>query len=335
MTPEKFSTLANSGFNRICMVRTVLADLETPLSTYLKVGRGTYSYIFESVHGGEKWGRYSIIGLPCKTVLRVVDHQVTIETDGVSTESFETDNPFEVVSEFQARYRVAELSDQHRFCGGLVGYFCYDTVRYLERTLGPSKAEDEIGTPDILLMVSEEVIVFDNLRGTISIVINVDPDKDDAYESGQRRLDYLEGELNKPTLFSQSPASHPVEEKDFKSSFEREKFEQAVDKIKEYIVAGDAMQVVLSQRMSIPFTDDPINIYRALRYLNPSPYMVYFDLDDHQVVSASPEVLARVEDGRITVRPLAGTRPRGSTEEEDKALEKELLADEKKNVLNI
>jgi len=329
MQQAQFMALKAEGHNRIPVVREVLADCETPLSTYLKLGRGKYSYFFESVQGGEKWGRYSIIGLPCRTVLRVRGDAVLVETDGSQVEAHQCADPFVFVEAFKQRYRVAEAAGLPRFCGGLVGYFSYDSVRYVEPSLGPAPGEDQVGTPDILLMVSEEVVVFDNLRGTIALVCNVDPAGDDAWAQAQQRLDALEQALRQPLSLPAAPVMDGSVEADFSSSFSQQPFEQAVERIKEYILAGDVMQVVLAQRMSLPFSGDPLNVYRALRYLNPSPYMVFFDLDDHYVVSASPEILARVEDGKITVRPLAGTRPRGRTEEEDLALEQELLADAK------
>ncbi|MBM88527.1 MAG: anthranilate synthase component I [Gammaproteobacteria bacterium] len=329
MNQEQFQKLAEEGFNLIPIVRQVLADTETPLSTYLKLGRGLYSYFFESVQGGEKWGRYSIIGLPCSTIVRVKESTITVEADEVVIEKVTTDNPFDFISEFKSRYRVAETSDSQRFSGGLVGYFAYDAVRYVETTIGSSIGIDDINTPEILLMVSEEVVVFDNLRGTISFVKNVDPSSPDAFERAQARLDELQILLKSPAPLPDSNVGKRILERDFHHHFEKSSYEIAVNRIKDYIVAGDVMQVVLAQRMSIEFDDDPINVYRALRYLNPSPYMVFFDMGDHHVVSASPEILARVENGKITVRPLAGTRRRGINEAEDKALEEELLADEK------
>ncbi|MDX1491571.1 MAG: anthranilate synthase component I [Pseudohongiellaceae bacterium] len=328
MNSQQFAQAA-SQYNRIPMVRQVLADLETPLSTYLKLGRGLHTYFFESVQGGEKWGRYSIIGLPCRTVLRVCGSTITVETDGKIVEQVESDDPFVFVDEFKQRYRVAPLETEQRFCGGLVGYFGYDTVRYVEPSLGAAPGEDDIGTPDILLMVSEEVVVFDNLRGTLSIVVNADPSLENSYEKAQLRLDEIEQSLSKPISLPAAGEPKQISEADFVSRFKQKEFEAAVDKIKDYILAGDTMQVVLAQRMSVPFAGDPMTVYRALRYLNPSPYMVFFNMGDHHIVSASPEILARVEDRKITVRPLAGTRKRGATEEEDLALERELLADSK------
>lgn len=329
MSPEQFQELAAQGFNRIPLVREVLADTETPLSTYLKLGRGKHSYFFESVQGGEKWGRFSIIGLPSQTILRVSGNQVSVETAGEVVEQVTSEDPFHFVTEYKSRFNVAPLSQHQRFSGGLVGYFAYDTVRYVETSIGESEGNDPLKTPDILLMVSEEVVVFDNLRGTISIVINVDPAQADAYEQGQTRLNNLAAQLNQPLEIPELSPESQITDSDFTHYFSQTDYEAAVDRIKDYIVAGDVMQVVLAQRMSVQFDGNPIQVYRALRFLNPSPYMVFFDMGDHHVVSASPEILARVENGKITVRPLAGTRKRGATEEEDQALEEELLADEK------
>ncbi|MDG2089688.1 MAG: anthranilate synthase component I [Gammaproteobacteria bacterium] len=332
MNINQFKDLASQGYNRIPLVREVLADLETPLSVYLKLAKGPYSYFLESVQGGEKWGRYSIIGLPCSTVLKVIGHDFKIEQNGELVEQHESDDPFTDIEKFQQRYKIPDLDDLPRFNGGLVGYFAYDTVRYVEHKVANSAPEDTVGTPDIILMVSEEVIVFDNLRGTISLLVYANPAEDEAFSKAEARIETLTQELHKPldpTLFRPVPQSTDVDEDSFVSNFGEEAYKDAVEKIKEYIFAGDVFQVVLAQRMSIPYDGEAINVYRALRQLNPSPYMVYMDFEDFHIVSASPEILARVEEGKITVRPLAGTRPRGHTEEEDLALEKELLADEK------
>jgi anthranilate synthase component 1 len=333
LTATQLAALAAQGYNRVPVVREVLADFETPLSTYLKLAGGDYTYLFESVQGGEKWGRYSMIGLPCQTVVKVRGNEVELSTEGVTVAKTQHEDPFAFVAAFQQQFNVAPLQDVPRFSGGLVGYFSYDTVRYVEASLGEAPGRDEIGTPEIVLMVSEEVVVFDNLRGTIAIVCHADPSAEDAFVKVQQRLDEIETKLaqplSQPLIEQHLSDAQGSQEQDFKSSFEQAPFEAAVDSIKDYILAGDVMQVVLAQRMSVAFTGDPIHAYRALRYLNPSPYMVFFNMADHHIVSASPEILARVEDGLITVRPLAGTRKRGVTDEEDLALEQELLADAK------
>jgi len=329
MDKASFEAFKAQGYNRIPVVREILADTDTPLSTYLKLGKGAHSYFFESIQGGEKWGRFSIIGLPCRTVVRVVGKRVTVECEGEVVESLETDDPFVFIEQYKARFNVAEVTDNQRFGGGLVGYFAYDTVRYVEPTIGPAKDPGALDTPDILLMLSEEVVVFDNLRGTIAFVITVDPADAQAFENAQARIDVLQAQLAAAAPLPPLPTQRGIADADFISHFPQQDFEAAVERIKDYIVAGDVMQVVISQRMSVEFGGDPLNVYRALRYLNPSPYMVFFDLGDHHVVSASPEILARVEQNKITVRPLAGTRKRGATEEEDLELEQDLLSDAK------
>ncbi len=330
MTPAEFSQLADQGFNRIPVVREVLADLDTPLSSYLKLAQGQYSYLFESVQGGEKWGRYSIIGLPARTVMKAYGPTITIETDGEVVETHERTDALEFVEEFKARYRAAEVEGLPSFNGGLVGYFGYDCVRYVEPRLKATMPEDTIGTPDILLMVSDEVLVFDNLAGRLILVVQADPEAE-GYEGAVKRLDELEQRLYEatPATAPMKLAGESVREGEFNSSFGEDRFHRAVNTIKDYVFAGDAMQVVVSQRLSIPFDAEPLNLYRALRSLNPSPYMYFLDLGDHHVVGSSPEILARLEDGEVTVRPIAGTRRRGHTEEEDLALEQELVNDPK------
>ncbi len=330
MEKQQFAALAAQGYNRIPLSREVLADLDTPLSTYLKLADGPYSYLFESVQGGEKWGRYSIIGLPCQSFVEVNGHKVTVRDGATVVDELEVEDPLEWIKQYQASFKTPELDNMPRFCGGLVGYFSYDTVRYIELRLGESPNPDTLNTPDILLMVSNEVVVFDNLSGKLLAVVYVDPSNSDAYEQGQRRLDDLVAQLDKPVRHAASSNEiQHVDESDFVSGFTQKGFEDAVRKAKEYIVDGDVMQVVLSQRLSIPFAGRPLDLYRALRTLNPSPYMYYLNLDGFHIVGSSPEILVRAEDGEVTVRPIAGTRPRGKTDADDLALEKDLLADPK------
>ncbi len=333
MTPEQFAQLAREGYNRIPVTREVLADLDTPLSTYLKLANAPYSYLLESVQGGEKWGRYSIIGLPCRTQLRVQGHDISLSTNGEVVERHRVEDPLAFIETFQTRFKVPDLPGLPRFHGGLVGYFGYDTVRYIEPRLAKSTPPDPIGTPDILLMVSEQVVVFDNLSGKLHLIDLADPSQPDAYAEAERRLAHLVQRLRQRAsvddLLPHQAGNKAVAETDFVSGMRQETFEAAVGKIKEYVLAGDVMQTVLAQRMSIPFKGAPLNLYRALRSLNPSPYMYFLNLEDFHIVGSSPEILTRVEDGEVTVRPIAGTRKRGATEEEDKALEADLLADPK------
>ncbi len=329
MTPVAFAALAAQGHNRIPLVCEILADLDTPLSVYLKLAEGPYSYLFESVQGGEKWGRYSIIGLSCRTVLKITGNAIQVERDGQVIETAQSADPLAWISAFQTRFQVAVHPGLPRFTGGLVGYFGYDTIRYIEPRLAHCPNPDQQGTPDILLMISDEVVVFDNLSGRMYIILHLDPTVGDTLEAGRARMADLIGRMQRGAPRRPPEAERRVHEDDFISGFTQEGFESAVDRIKGYILEGDCMQVVLSQRLSIPFQARPLDLYRALRGLNPSPYMYFLDLGGFQIVGSSPEILTRLEDGVVTVRPIAGTRRRGATEAEDQALEVELLADPK------
>jgi len=332
MTPEQFIQHGQEGFNHVPVVRQLFADLDTPLSCYVKVARGPYSYLLESAaQGGEKWARYSVVGLPCRRILKVRGNRITVEESGTLLEDFDCDDPLAYIEDLQKGFAYPELEDLPIYTGGLVGYFGYDTVRYVEKRVSRSAPEDKLETPDIVLMVSNDVIVFDNVLGRIHIITHADPGVPGSYDAAQRVLDEIvEGlrsdiprDLHVPEV---GPGLH---EADFVSSYGEQAFMDDVGKIKDYILAGDVMQVVLSQRMSVSFESDPLNLYRSLRSLNPSPYMYFVDLDDFQIVSSSPEILARLDHGEVTVRPLAGTRRRGADESEDLALEEELLADPK------
>ena len=329
MTPDLFDQLAAEGHNRIPLMCEVLADLDTPLSVYLKLANAPHSYLLESVQGGEKWGRYSIIGLPCRTLLKVEGHLVTIETDGEVVESQEVDDPLAFIEQFQQRYRVAGHEDLPRFTGGLVGYFGYDTIRYIEPKLAQCPNPDLIGTPDIQLLVSDEVVVFDNLRGRLYVIVHADPTSGGTFQSGRKRLQTIVQQMRECLPDQPTSKRRIVNESHFISGFTEEGFKQAVERTKAYILDGDCMQTVLSQRLSIPFNAAPLDLYRALRGLNPSPYMYFYNMGDFHIVGSSPEILTRLEDGEVTVRPIAGTRRRGETPEQDRALEAELLADPK------
>lgn len=333
MNTEQFKKYVAQGFNKIPVIKTVLADMDTPLSSYNKLARGPFSYLFESVQGGEKWGRYSIIGLPCKTVMAARGNMVTVSIDGVVTEQAEYANPYDFVEKFQARFKVPDIEGLPRFHGGLVGYFGYDTVRYVEPKLAHTIPHDDIGNPDIMLMVSDEVLVFDNLKGTISIICHADGNDPEGLEKATARLDELSAKLDLPSSRLPNLDIHDneggISEDQFQSQFGKEAYMAAVEHIRQYVLAGDAMQVVPSQRMSVKFETDPMHLYRALRHLNPSPHMYFMELHDFHIVGSSPEILARVEDDVVTIRPIAGTRRRGRNEAEDLALEQELLADPK------
>ena len=330
MNADDFARYRAAGFSRIPLAAEISADLETPLSAYLKLADAPLSFLFESVQGGEKWGRHSIIGLPCRTRVEVHANTVTVRTDDAVVQQETVEDPLAWIADFQSQFKVPDVPGLPTITGGLVGYFGYDTVRLVEPRLGPNPHPDPLGTPDILLMLAEELVVFDNLSGTLTLLVLVDPDVDNAREQGLQRLAQLVNRLREPLAARETTGSGlEVAETDFQSGFTEDAFKEAVLKIKQHILDGDCMQVVISQRLSVPFEAAPIDLYRALRRLNPSPYLFHLDLGDHHVVGASPEILVRLEDGEVSVRPIAGTRPRGKDTASDIALEHELLADPK------
>jgi anthranilate synthase component 1 len=328
----EFDTLAAKGFNRIPLVLETFADLDTPLSLYLKLANQPFSYLLESVQGGERFGRYSIIGLPAKTRIVAYDNQVQVLENNVVVETVENTNPLDFVKSFQARYKTPPYEGLPRFTGGLAGYFGYETVRYIEKRLAGVQKPDAINVPDVLLMVSEEIAVVDNLSSKLYFIVYANTDQANSYETALNRLNDLAKMLRKNVTI---PESSPSETSVATSEFGEDNFKAAVKKAQQYILDGDIMQVVLSQRMSQRFTASPLSLYRALRSLNPSPYMFYYDMGDHHVVGASPEILVRLENGTVTARPIAGTRPRGKTREQDLALAVELLADPKERAEHV
>jgi len=340
ITHLQFKQYAESGqtpgsYTRVPVVREVLSDLDTPLSVYLKLADAPHTYLLESVEGGERFGRYSIIGLPAKRVITFRGHTMEIRDHGQLVENREVADPFAEVEMLRAAHSVPKLEGLPGFTGGLVGWFGFECIGYIEPRFAngnhkPDTRRDELNTPDILLMQSEELAVFDNLKGRLYLIVHADPSEDDAWGRAQSRLDALTATLRQGGAGYPAPITRDVlDESHFVSGFTREGFIDAVEKSKEYIRAGDIFQVVLSQRLSVPFNARPVDVYRALRALNPSPYMYFLDVGDVQVVGSSPEILVRLDNNEITVRPIAGTRPRGATHEEDLALEAELLADPK------
>jgi anthranilate synthase component 1 len=336
ITELEFRSLAAEGYNRIPLIGEAFADLETPLSLYLKLAGGRpLSCLLESVVGGERFGRYSFIGLPARSFLRATDGVCEVITDGKVVETHEG-NPLDFVAAYQRRFKVALRPGLPRFCGGLAGYFGYDAVRYMEPKLAGVRKPGGIGTPDLMLLHTEEVAVIDNLSGRLYLIVYADPGEPEAYFKGKRRLaelgDQLRYSVSAPSV--KRGSSHGVERE-----FGKADFEAAVARCKDYIAAGDCMQVVLGQRLHKRYTESPLSLYRALRSLNPSPYMYFYDMGDFQIVGASPEILVRhehVPEGeKVTIRPLAGTRPRGATPESDASAEKELLADPKERAEHV
>ena len=358
ISDSEFQALADQGYNRIPLMAQAFADLETPLSLYLKLAHtpgqmadsdnGKYSFLLESVVGGERFGRYSFIGLPARTLLRAsgfgVNTRTEVVTDGVVVET-STTNPLDFIASYQKRFKVALRPDLPRFCGGLAGYFGYDAVRYIEKKLQNSCPPDELGCPDILLLQCEELAVIDNLSGKLHLIVYADPGQPDAYARGGQRLRALKERLTQAVII---PAVKPSTSHPAQRDFAKADYIAAVERAKELIAGGDFMQVQVGQRIKKRYTESPLSLYRALRSLNPSPYMYYYHFGDFHVVGASPEILVRQEmlppgpataeglaETRVTIRPLAGTRPRGATPELDKAAEEELVGDPKERAEHV
>ena len=332
MTETQFNQLAAEGYNRIPLVLETFADLDTPLSVYLKLANQPHTYLLESVVGGERFGRYSFIGLAADTRIEVRGYECSEYERGKLKSRARHDDPLRFVEQYHARFKAAPQAGLPRFCGGLVGYFGYDTVRYIERRLANVQKPDPLGVPDILLMLSEELAIVDNLSGKLSLVVYADPARDGAYQAGRRRLAELLAKLRAPVKI---PDGVPATSEAAVSGFGEAAYLAAVDRAKRYIFDGDIMQVVPSQRMSKRFKATPLALYRALRTINPSPYMFFFDFGEFNVVGASPEILVRREGEAVTVRPIAGTRRRGKNADEDAALATELLADGKERAEHI
>ena len=328
----EFNVLSAQGYNRIPLVLETFADLDTPLSLYLKLANQPFSYLLESVQGGERFGRYSIIGLPAKTRIVAYGFTVQVHENNKIIETHENTNALDFVKQFQARFKTPPFEGLPRFTGGLAGYFGYETIRYIEKRLANTSKPDALDVPDVLLMVSEEIAVVDNLSGKLYFIVYANPSDENAYENAHTRLNDLVQMLRKTVAI---PTATPTAKTESTSEFGEENFKAAVKTAQSYILEGDIMQVVLSQRMSQEFNAPPLSLYRALRSLNPSPYMFYYDMGDHHVVGASPEILVRLDDGIVTSRPIAGTRPRGKTREQDLALADELLADPKERAEHV
>jgi anthranilate synthase component 1 len=336
LTATQFADYVAQGFTRIPLHRKLLADLDTPLSTYARLANAPYSFLFESVEGGERWGRYSIIGLPCQQQVRVQQQQIQYYQHGKMVKQESVEDPLLVLQQFAEQFRCPELPGLPRFHGGLVGYFGYDTIGFFEPKLRDVlNKTDALGVPDIVLMVADELIVFDNLSGTATLIVHADAAQTHAYSQALARLEQLAQAFQQPSsplpsLDLRQVAPHFFAQCQHVTG--QAQYHQQVERVKQYIAAGDVMQVVPSQRMQVPYDLPPLQLYRALRYLNPSPYLFYMDFEDFHIVGSSPEILVRTEPThppRVTVRPIAGTRKRGATPAEDAMLAQELLSDPK------
>ena len=328
MEKSQFNSLIEKGFNHIPLSREVVVDTDTPLALYLKLANNPYSYFLESVQGGEKWGRYSFVGLAAETVIKVNDYDVSIEKNGKLHKQYKVEDPLAWIEDYQSKFKVPQLEELPDFNGGLVGYFGYEIIKFIEPKLKNIKKKDELNVPDILLMVSNDLLVVDNLTSKVHIITHVNPEKE-SFEAGLSKLNIIEKNIRELFNFD-STSTEKIESEDFVSSFGKENFVNAVEKVQKYITAGDVMQVVPSQRLSCSFKSDPIELYRQLRILNPSPYMYFLNLDGFAIVGSSPEILTRVDNNNVaTIRPIAGTRSRGKNIQEDLENEQDLLSDEK------
>jgi len=342
-----FARLAEAGYTRIPVLAEARADLYTPLAVYVQLANGPYTYLLESVVGGERFGRYSFVGLACaerieaRTTARGASvRRLLRDARGadVVLEKLDDADPFEYVRGWLERHRVAPAPAQLRFAGGLAGYFGYETVKHIEPRALPAQKPDAIGTPDMLLLVSDELAVLDNVLGKLYLVVYADPQQADALRVAKERLAALQARLSRPLpqeLILSTSNPKPRTTSDISRTFTEDGFLEAVRRCKEYILAGDVMQVQISQRATRPFEASPLSLYRALRGLNPSPYMFYFDFADHHVVGASPEILVRLSGDTVTLRPIAGTRPRGATAQEDAVIAEQLLADPKERAEHV
>ena len=328
MQHSQFNKLADEGFNHIPLSREVVVDTDTPLALYLKLANTPFTYFLESVQGGEKWGRYSFIGLRAETIIKVNEYEVLIEKNGQLHQQYKVEDPLAWIQDYQAQFKVPQLDNLPDFNGGLVGYFGYEIIRYIEPKLKNIDKKDELNVPDILLMVSNDLLVVDNLTSKVHIITHLNPENE-SFDDGVAKLNLIETNIKKSVNYD-STKTENIKSQDFISSFGKENFVHTVEKVQKYITAGDVMQVVPSQRLSCKFMSNPVELYRQLRILNPSPYMYYLNLDDFAIVGSSPEILTRVDNNNIaTIRPIAGTRSRGKSIQEDINNEKDLLSDEK------
>ena len=328
MQKSQFNNLVKNGFNHIPFSKEVVVDTDTPLALYLKLANKPFTYFLESVQGGEKWGRYSFIGLAAETVIKVYNYEVRVEKNGKIIEKNNVDDPLAWIEDYQNTFKVPKLENLPDFNGGLVGYFGYEIIRYIEPKLENIDKTDELNVPDILLMISNDLLVVDNLSSKVYIITHIDP-TENSYNDAILKLDAIDKDIKK-VFEHKTSASENIKPTDFVSNFGKKNFLKAVKDVQKYIIAGDVMQVVPSQRLSCSFKAKPIELYRQLRILNPSPYMYFLNLDNFSIVGSSPEILTRVDNNNVaTIRPLAGTRSRGKTPDEDLYLEKDLLSDEK------
>ena len=337
-TPDfnQFKKLTNKG-NLIPVYREFVADMETPVSAFKSIDGSDFGFLLESVEGGEKIARYSFIGSNPNIVFSSRGREITLIRDGRKSVYTIDGNPLDELQKLMSQYQLVEVEGLPRFLGGAVGYISYDVIQYIEDI--PQQNPDDLKLPEMVFMITDTILIFDHVNHTIKVVSNahVDADPQSAYSDAVKKIDRIVAMLSQPLELRtvERPKMPSDDEIEVKSNFSKDEFKAAVEKSKEYIRAGDIFQVVLSQRFEMECTSDPLNIYRSLRSVNPSPYMYYLKFGDMYIVGSSPEILVRCEDGVVEVRPIAGTRPRGKNEEEDQQLAEELLADPKERAEHI
>ena len=326
----QFQEYVNQGFNIIPLSKVISLDNASPLTIYSKVANKTNTFLLESVEGGEKWAQYSIIGIDCLDSIKVTGDVVETKINSIVS-SFQSSDPLNEIRKLTSLHKAPEIENLPRFYGGYVGFFAYESAQYAEKRIADlihkdSKFEEHM--PEIYLVKAEKLIVYDNINKTTQIILNIDPSKT-SYEKALRDIEDIGTILSNDTTIPEIDFKEPSGNKIFNSNFSKEDYLKAVDRVKDYIEEGDVMQVVLAQDFFLPFQSNPFDLYKALRDLNPSPYMYYLDLEECQVVGASPEILIRLEEGKVTLRPIAGTRKRGKDDKEDLINQEDLLNDPK------
>ena len=330
ITKEKFEDFKNNDFSVLPMVREVVSPDDNPLSLFKKISDKKNNFLLESVEGGDKWAQYSIIGFGCLDTIKAYGNVIETSINGMN-ERFVSDHPLKDIEKLTSKDQSPNLEDLPRFYGGYVGFFAYESAQYAEKKISRlpqknSKFSDHM--PDVLLVKADQLIIFDNLTNSIRIIFNANL-RNMSYSFAQARLDEIENLILNSTVNQVEKFSEITNTSEFESNFSKEEYLQAVKKVKHYIEEGDVMQVVLAQDFSANFDKDPFELYKAIRKLNPSPYMYFLNFGEFQIVGASPEILVRLENEEVTLRPIAGTRVRGNNLEEDKSNEEELLNDPK------
>ena len=330
LSREEFQSYVDSGFNIIPVVEDLLLENQTPLTIYSQISDKSNTFLLESVEGGDKWSQYSIIGFNCSDTIKVTGNVIELK-NGDEISSFSSDDPLSEIQKITSSFKSADINNLPRFYGGYVGFFAYESARYAEKKIADLPAKEskfQEHMPEIFLVKAEQLVVYDNFKNTAQVIFNADPSKH-SYEIVKNQINEMKASFSSASTLAEITFKDPKSLKHFESNFKKEEYLEAVNKIKNYIKEGDVFQVVLAQDFYSKFDLNPFDLYRAIRKLNPSPYMYFLDLEECQVVGSSPEILVRLENDKLTLRPIAGTRKRGKDLEEDKQNEDDLLNDPK------